>query len=159
MAASSTDALAAHVVGRLAQLGETISVAESCTGGGLGAAITEVPGASAVFWGGVIAYADPVKSGLLEIPPALIAEAGAVSQEVAEGLARGVSQLLGTTWGLGVTGVAGPGGGSPAKPVGTVWLALAGPRPATRQLSGTATRSEVRRRAVHAALVLLESAL
>lgn len=159
MTISSTADLAAHIVGRLAQLGETISVAESCTGGGLGAAITEIPGASAVFWGGVIAYADPVKSGLLEVPPALIEEYGAVSEEVAEGLARGVVRLFGTTWGLGVTGVAGPGGGSPAKPVGTVWLALTGPRPATRRLGGKAPRSEVRRRAVHAALALLESAL
>ncbi|MEE9208046.1 MAG: nicotinamide-nucleotide amidohydrolase family protein [Gemmatimonadota bacterium] len=159
MAPSSVAELAAHIVGRLTQLGETVSVAESCTGGGLGASITEVPGASAVFWGGVIAYADVLKTDLLGIPEPLIDRCGAVSEEVAVGLASGVRKLLGTTWGLSVTGIAGPGGGSPAKPVGTVWLALDGPRPATQGLTGSASRSEVRDRAIHGALALLESAL
>ncbi|MEN8144931.1 MAG: nicotinamide-nucleotide amidohydrolase family protein [Gemmatimonadota bacterium] len=159
MEARSTAELAAHLVGRLAELGETLSVAESCTGGGLGAAITDVPGASAAFVGGVIAYANPVKSGVLGVPEPLIEEHGAVSEGVAQSLAAGVRQLLGTTWGLAVTGVAGPGGGSPAKPVGTVWLALAGPRPATRLLSGADTRSTVRHKAVLSALMLLEGAL
>ena len=110
------DSLASVVLERLRQRGETLAVAESCTGGGLGAALTAVPGASDVFLGGVIAYANAVKEGLLGVSQELLAEHGAVGR-----------RLTGSAWALSVTGIAGPGGGSPAKPVGLVHLGLAGP--------------------------------
>ena len=121
------DSLAAVVLERLRQRGETLAVAESCTGGGLGAALTAVPGASDVFLGGVIAYANAVKEGLLGVPPELLAEHGAVSDPVAIAMAEGVRRRTGSDWALALTGIAGPGGGSAAKPVGLVHLGLAGP--------------------------------
>jgi nicotinamide-nucleotide amidase len=121
------DSLASVVLARLRQRGETLAVAESCTGGGLGAAITAVPGASDVFLGGVIAYANALKQALLDVPPVLLADAGAVSDAVAAAMAEGVRRRTGSSWALAVTGIAGPGGGSPDKPVGLVHIALAGP--------------------------------
>lgn len=124
---TDTDSLASVVLARLRQRGETLAVAESCTGGGLGAALAAVPGASDVFLGGVIAYANAVKEGLLGVPPELLAEHGAVSDPVAIAMAEGVRRRTGSDWALSVTGIAGPGGGSAAKPVGLVHLGLAGP--------------------------------
>ena len=124
---TDTDSLASVVLERLRQRGETLAVAESCTGGGLGAALAAVPGASDVFLGGVIAYANAVKEGLLGVPPELLAEHGAVSDPVAIAMAEGVRRRTGSDWALSVTGIAGPGGGSAAKPVGLVHLGLAGP--------------------------------
>jgi nicotinamide-nucleotide amidase len=121
------DSLASVVLERLRQRGETLAVAESCTGGGLGAAITAVPGASEVFLGGVIAYANAVKQELLAVPADRLASHGAVSDPVAEAMAEGVRRRIGSTWALAVTGVAGPGGGTAQKPVGLVHIALAGP--------------------------------
>jgi nicotinamide-nucleotide amidase len=121
------DSLASVVLARLRQRGETLAVAESCTGGGLGAAITAVPGASDVFLGGVIAYANALKQALLDVPASLLAESGAVSDPVAVAMAEGVRRRTGSSWALAVTGVAGPGGGTPDKPVGLVHIALAGP--------------------------------
>ena len=97
------------------------------SGGGLGAALTAVPGASDVFLGGVIAYANAVKEGWLGVPPELLAGHGAVSDPVAIAMAEGVRRRTGSDWALSVTGIAGPGGGSAAKPVGLVHLGLAGP--------------------------------
>ncbi len=117
----------ALVVGQLLQQRhETVSVAESCTGGGLGALLTEVAGSSAYFMGGVIAYDNRVKSQLLGVDSLLLAKAGAVSSGVAEAMAQGVREKLGTDWGISITGVAGPGGGSEDKPVGTVFVGIAG---------------------------------
>jgi len=124
---SDADSLASVVLERLRQRGETLAVAESCTGGGLGAALAAVPGASDVFLGGVIAYANAVKEGLLGVPPELLAEHGAVSDPVAIAMAEGVRRRTGSDWALSVTGIAGPGGGSAAKPVGLVHVAVAGP--------------------------------
>ena len=124
---TDTDSLASVVLERLRQRGETLAVAESCTGGGLGAALAAVPGASDVFLGGVIAYANAMKEGLLGVPPELLAEHGAVSDPVAIAMAEGVRRRTGSDWALSVTGIAGPGGGSAAKPVGLVHLGLAGP--------------------------------
>jgi nicotinamide-nucleotide amidase len=128
---SGDDSLASVVLQRLRQRGETLAVAESCTGGGLGAALTAVPGASDVFLGGVIAYANALKQALLDVPAALLQEGGAVSDPVAIAMAEGVRRRTGSTWALAVTGIAGPGGGSAEKPVGLVHIALAGPQGTT----------------------------
>lgn len=118
----------ASVVGRLLQnRGYNLAVAESCTGGGLGAAITSVCGSSAWFRGGVIAYDNTVKANLLGVASLDLETSGAVSAPVAEQMAKGVCQALGSDWGLSITGIAGPTGGTPEKPVGLVYIGLAGP--------------------------------
>ena len=119
--------LAEVVLQQLRLRGQTVAVAESCTGGGLGAALAAVPGASDVFLGGVIAYANGVKQGLLGVPAELLLAHGAVSDPVAQAMAEGARRVTGADWGLAITGVAGPGGGSDEKPVGLVHLAIAGP--------------------------------
>ena len=106
----------------------TISVAESCTGGLVAERLTRVPGSSRYFESGVVTYSNRSKIDMAGIPPLLLEMEGAVSKEVAVGLAESVREKLQTTIGIGVTGVAGPGGGSPEKPVGTVHIAVAGPR-------------------------------
>lgn len=111
----------------LQEAGATLTVAESCTGGLLGERLTRVPGSSEYFLGGVIVYTNQLKSDLLGIPPALVEEHGAVSEPVARAMAESVRRVLRSGYGIGITGVAGPGGGSEAKPVGTVHIALAGP--------------------------------
>jgi PncC family amidohydrolase len=107
--------------------GVTLAVAESCTGGMLGAWLTAVPGSSSYFLGGVIAYADSVKVSLLGVPPGVIREYGAVSAECALAMAHGARKVAETDVGVSITGVAGPGGGTEDKPVGTTYLALVGP--------------------------------
>jgi PncC family amidohydrolase len=102
----------------------TLAVAESCTGGGLCAAITEIPGSSVYFLGGVVAYHNEVKTKELGVPEVLIRSVGAVSKPVAIALADGVRRRFGADAGVGVTGIAGPGGGTPEKPVGTVCLGI-----------------------------------
>ncbi|MCP9791743.1 competence/damage-inducible protein A [Vulcanococcus limneticus Candia 3F8] len=121
------DSLAAVVLQRLRERGETLAVAESCSGGGIGAALAAVPGASDVFLGGVIAYANAVKQELLGVPAGLLAAHGAVSDPVALAMAEGARRATGATWAIAVTGIAGPGGGSAEKPVGLVHIAVAGP--------------------------------
>ena len=120
--------LAVVVLDQLRQRGQSVAVAESCTGGGLGAALAAVPGASDVFLGGVIAYANRVKQQVLGVPEALLETHGAVSDPVAEAMAEGARRVTGADWGLAITGVAGPGGGSEQKPVGLVHIAVAGPQ-------------------------------
>jgi nicotinamide-nucleotide amidase len=118
----------ASVVGKLLlSLGETLSVAESCTGGGLGQMLTDVAGSSSYFLGGIIAYDNSVKISLLGINSQELAQLGAVSASVAEKMADGVRMRLSTTWGLSITGIAGPDGGTATKPVGLVYIGLAGP--------------------------------
>jgi nicotinamide-nucleotide amidase len=124
---SGEDSLASVVLEHLRQRGASLAVAESCTGGGIGAALAAVPGASQVFLGGVIAYADAVKREVLGVPAELLQRHGAVSDPVASAMAEGVRRLTGSTWGVAVTGIAGPGGGSAEKPVGLVHIAVAGP--------------------------------
>ena len=125
--------LAEVVLQQLRLRGQTVAVAESCTGGGLGAALAAVPGASDVFLGGVIAYANGVKQGLLGVPAELLQAHGAVSDPVAQAMAEGARRATGADWGLAITGVAGPGGGSDEKPVGLVHLAIAGPDGCSRE--------------------------
>lgn len=118
----------ASVVGRqLTQRGETVAVAESCTGGGLGQALTAIAGSSAYFLGGIISYSNGVKIQALGVDGELLAQQGAVSAGVAEAMALGVRDRLGSTWGVAITGIAGPGGGTTTKPVGLVYIATAGP--------------------------------
>jgi nicotinamide-nucleotide amidase len=121
------DSLASVVLALLRRRGETVAVAESCTGGALGAALAAVPGASDGFLGGVIAYANAVKQNLLGVPAELLEAHGAVSDPVAIAMAEGARRLTGSSWSVAVTGIAGPGGGSGAKPVGLVHIAVAGP--------------------------------
>ncbi len=121
------DTLASVVIASLRERGQTLAVAESCTGGGLGASLTSVPGASEVLLGGVIAYANPVKRDLLSVPQELLDRHGAVSDPVAIAMAEGVRRCTGADWGVAITGIAGPGGGSETKPVGLVHLAVVGP--------------------------------
>lgn len=124
---SDEDTLAS-VVGRLLTAQQaTLAVAESCTGGGLGSLITSVSGSSRYFRGGVIAYDNAVKATLLGVDPDAIAQHGAVSDVVAQQMAAGAQQRLQTTWALSITGVAGPEGGTAAKPVGLVYVGLAAP--------------------------------
>ena len=122
------DTLASVVGQLLLSSGETLSVAESCTGGGLGQMLTNVGGSSNYFLGGVISYDNSVKISLLGVNPEDIAQVGAVSAAVAEQMATGVRSRLSTTWGLSITGIAGPDGGTASKPVGLVYIGLAGPR-------------------------------
>ncbi len=139
---------------------ETISVAESCTGGSICAALTSVPGASATFRGGVIAYDDSVKVETLGVDPGAIASYGAVSEEVAIAMARGACERLGSSLGLATTGIAGPDGGSIEKPVGLVWFAIArGAAGLTRRFLFRGDREAVQRRATTMALGLVWKAL
>ena len=121
------DTLSSVVGDYLIQRQQTLSVAESCTGGGLGQLLTVTPGSSRYFVGGVIAYSNEVKNRLLAVNADILEEHGAVSHPVAQQMALGVRDRLGSTWGLSITGVAGPDGGTEIKPVGLVYIGLAGP--------------------------------
>jgi nicotinamide-nucleotide amidase len=125
------DSLASVVLDQLRQRGQTLAVAESCTGGGVGSALTGVSGSSDVLLGGVIAYANRIKQDLLGVPTELLEREGAVSASVVEAMAQGARQQLSSDWAIAVSGIAGPGGGSAAKPVGLVHLAVAGPEGCT----------------------------
>ncbi|HYD42057.1 MAG TPA: competence/damage-inducible protein A [Anaeromyxobacter sp.] len=154
------DELPELVVARLAARGERVALAESCTGGLVAQLLTEVPGASAVLDLGVVAYANAVKERLLGVDGAVLATHGAVSEPVARAMAEGARRAGGATWGIGITGIAGPSGGSPEKPVGTVHLALAGPagtEAVARRYPGDRTR--IRRQAAWEALNLLRVAM
>lgn len=138
----------------------SIATAESCTGGLLGARITQIPGSSDVYRGGIIAYANEVKVAQLGVREATLAEHGAVSEQVSCEMADGARHALGTSIGIGITGIAGPGGGSAEKPVGTVWLAVSGIGE-TRSLgrSYVGDREEIRLRATQASLDLVRRSL
>ena len=125
--AEGKDELAALVVARLQARAERLALAESCTGGLVAQMVTSVAGASNAFDLGVVAYADAAKHGVLGVPEALLAAHGAVSEPVARAMAEGARRTGAATWGIGVTGIAGPGGGTEEKPVGTVHMAIAGP--------------------------------
>lgn len=142
-----------EVLGALARRGLCLAVAESCTGGGVGELLTAVPGASAQFLGGVIAYDNAIKRALLGVPDELLATNGAVSPECARAMAEGVVRALGADVGLSVTGIAGPDGGSPDKPVGLVHFgfSIAGALH-LRERNFSGDRATVRRRAAKTAL-------
>ncbi|MGH7522927.1 MAG: competence/damage-inducible protein A [Gemmatimonadales bacterium] len=145
--------LAAVVIEQLRARGETIAVAESCTGGMLGERITDIPGASAVFAGGIVAYDDRIKTDLLGVTDALLAEHGAVSGPVAAAMAEGVMRTIGARVAVSITGIAGPDGGSDEKPVGTVWFGFhVDGRTTTHKSVFGGTRTEIRERAAQGAL-------
>jgi nicotinamide-nucleotide amidase len=153
------------VAGLLRDSARTIATAESCTGGLLAGRLTELPGSSDYVLGAIVAYANEVKVSAAGVPAELIERHGAVSQEVAEALARGAIDRLGADVGVGITGVAGPGGGTPEKPVGLVWLtvAIAGESGEASLLTRSVTlpggRADIRDRATTVALHLVRRAL
>ncbi len=153
--------LEAALGARLKKRGLTLGVAESCTGGLLGGRLTSVPGSSAWFKGGVIAYDNSVKTKLLGVGARLLAKHGAVSAECAAAMARGARKAAGADVGIAITGVAGPDGGTKAKPVGLVHVAVSGPGAAllAKRLDIHGPRESVRSRAASAALALLKEAL
>lgn len=108
----------------LRERGFTLSTAESCTGGGVAAAVTSVPGSSEIFKGGVVAYANEIKRDVLFVSEESLLTHGAVSEEVVRQMVAGVASLMHTECAIATSGVAGPGGGTPEKPVGTVWTAF-----------------------------------
>jgi nicotinamide-nucleotide amidase len=122
---SEDDSMEESVVRLLSELGATLATAESCTGGLLANRITDIPGASSVFLEGFVTYSNESKSRLLGVPPDLLREHGAVSEEVVCAMAAGAMKQSGATFALATTGIAGPGGGTAEKPLGTVWIALA----------------------------------
>jgi nicotinamide-nucleotide amidase len=151
--------LAARIIELLTQRRQTVAVAESLTGGLLGAAITTVPGASVVFRGGVIAYATDLKAALLGVPKALLADRGAVDPEVAGAMAAGIRDRLGAAIGVATTGVAGPDP-QDGKPPGTVHIAVrAGGGPVIQTLALSGGRDEIRGAPVERSLRLLWSVL
>lgn len=160
--------VAAQVVEKAKEKGVHIGTAESCTGGMVGATITAVDGASAVFSGGITAYDNRIKSQCLNVPQGMIHKFGAVSKYVAGSMAKNALDVLGVNLSVSVTGIAGPGGGTKDKPVGTVWIGIAY-RDESAQ-NGTFVdsklynfkdigREEVRQASVHEALWMLSKAL
>jgi len=149
-----------QVAALLRDSGRTIAVAESCTGGLLAGRLTEVAGSSAYVLGGLVVYADEAKVALAGVDPALIARVGAVSTEVAEALAQGAAARLGAGVGVGITGIAGPGGGSEDKPVGTVcFSAWSAGGSLTRRLQLPGSRADVRDRSTTVAMHLVRRLL
>jgi nicotinamide-nucleotide amidase len=150
-----------QVAALLRAQGLTVAVAESCTGGLVLGRLTDRPGASAFVHGGIVAYSNDVKVQLAGVPPEVLEAHGAVSQEVAVALADGARERVGADIGIGVTGVAGPGGGTPEKPVGLVWIALtaADGRRLVRRADQRGTRADVRERSTTAAMHLLRRLL
>ena len=156
------DTLESVVGDLLRAAGSTLTAAESCTGGLFSQRITAVPGSSDYFLGAAITYSNELKTQLVGVPADLIAEHGAVSEPVARAMAEGARRTLGSDWAVGITGVAGPGGGSEAKPVGTVHLAVAGPRDGEvehRQLRLPGDRDRVRRFSTQIVLEMLRRRL
>lgn len=152
--------LATQLGQQLAAAGQRVTVAESCTGGGVAAALTAVPGSSAWFDLSVVTYSNEAKQRLLGVPQATLQVHGAVSLPVATAMAEGARSLSGADWAMAVTGIAGPGGGTEEKPVGTVCFAVAhaaGTEARTCHFSGD--RDAVRAQAVAWVLVFLQSCL
>lgn len=151
--------IANELLSLLQSRGETLAVAESVTGGAISKAITDVPGSSLVFLGGLVTYATDSKVQLLGIPQATIEEHGVVSEEVAIAMARSVRSRTGSTWSIATTGVAGPGPHH-GIPAGVVWIAIAGPQERSERLAlGDLGRDQVRSGAVIGALALLSRIL
>ena len=145
---------AAELIALLADRGETFAAAESCTGGLISAAMTDIAGSSDVHWGGAVTYSNDAKVGILGVDAGLLVSEGAVSSAVAKAMAWGMRSVSGADWTVSVTGIAGPGGGTPDKPVGTVWIGWCNPSgEAVSQLFRfDGNRQQVRSRATAAAL-------
>ena len=137
---------------------KTLSIAESCTGGLLGHLITQTPGSSKYFMGGMITYSDEVKAGKLGIPRSALAKHGAVSEYTALLMAKRVRRIFRTDMGIGITGIAGPDGGTKQKPVGLVYIAASTPKQAIcGKYLFKGDRAKIKSQAAHAALNLLRS--
>lgn len=147
-----------NVIATLIERGETVSVAESVTAGGLGRALTSSPGASAVFLGGVIAYSNEIKVNILDIDRDLITRHGVVSEEVAQAMADSIRRKFGTTWGMATTGVAGPGDLDGISE-GTVWIAISGPVNQSLQLALDSGREAIQIGAISSAIGTLSRIL
>ena len=148
--------LAAQLGAQLKAQGAQVCTAESCTGGGIAEAITRVAGSSAWFEAGYVTYSNRQKTVQLGVPAQLFDSVGAVSREVVEGMVQGACQRSGADYGVAVSGIAGPDGGSSHKPVGTVWLAFAGPgQLSSHCVQFAGDRDAVRRQTVCAALEVL----
>ena len=130
----SPESEAERLLDTLSDAGWTIALAESCTGGLVSVALTAVPGASLRFWGSVVSYADEAKERVLSVPRAVLDRYGAVSAETVRAMALGVLGLSGADVAAAVSGIAGPGGGTPGKPVGTVWIGLASREGRSREI-------------------------
>jgi len=144
------------MIGRLASLGRTLAVAESCSGGLIAHRITDVSGASACFVGGVVAYGNEVKQALLGVNREDLEQHGAVSEPVARQMAEGVRGRMQADYGVGVTGIAGPDGGTPEKPVGLVYIAVAdGSETVVTRNLFTGDRGQVKSLAADRALAML----
>ncbi len=145
---------------RILALKKTLAVAESCSGGLLAHTLTNIPGSSAYFLGGVVAYANAVKIRLLKVRPQTITAYGAVSRQTAIEMATGVKKLFPADYALAITGIAGPGGGSVQKPVGLTYIAIANPRKVIcRRYVFKGTRLRVKTQAAMTALKLLDKSL
>ena len=154
------DTLESAIGALLRERNQTLATAESCTGGLLGSRITDVPGSSAYYLGGAVCYTATAKTAIAGVDPALIAQHGEVSEEVAVALARGIRERFSSTWGVGITGIAGPTGGTPEKPVGTVHIAVSGPDGEThRKLLWQGPRTIVKWYSTQQALDLLRRAV
>jgi nicotinamide-nucleotide amidase len=151
--------LAAVVLERCRTLGLKLAVAESCTGGLVGERLTNIPGSSDVFLGGVIAYHNDLKKDLLGVDEADLESFGAVSEQVALRMALGIRERTGADIGVSVTGIAGPAGGTPEKPVGLVWIAVHAADAKARRFHVIGDRAEIRQRAAQAALEMVRRAL
>jgi nicotinamide-nucleotide amidase len=159
-AEAEVDPLVRRLAARLAATGQTLATAESCTGGLLAAAITDLPGSSAFFTGGLVPYTNRLKHELLGVPDDLLAIKGAVSAEAAVAMATGARERLGTDLALSITGIAGPGADGTDKPVGLTFIGLAGPHLVlVKQFNWTGDRRENRRLSVEAALKLILESL
>src|SRR5579871_4995552 len=154
------DTLPTVIGRRLRARGEMVATAESCTGGLIGDLITDVPGSSDYFVGGVVCYANALKRSLLGVREETLASDGAVSERCVREMAEGVRRATGATWGVAVSGIAGPGGGSEEKPVGLVHFAVSGPSGTqARKMVWPAERRQVKQLAAFAALNLLDKQL
>ena len=153
---TDTAALAETLIDTLRKKGLTLAFAESCTGGLAAAAVVAVPGASDVFFGGIVSYDNSVKENLLGVPRSVLESAGAVSAPCALQMARGAREAVGTDIAVSVTGVAGPGGGTPEKPAGTVWMAVTTPKGTVAECHRfPGNRARVIERATVTAMLLL----
>lgn len=153
----SIELLVAALAGQLSARGEMLATAESCTGGWVAKVCTDLEGSSAWFERGFVTYSNQAKQDMLGVPVQTLADSGAVSEPTVQAMVNGALARSRAQWALAISGIAGPGGGSPDKPVGTVWLAWAGPGDwcLSRRYHFEGDRTRVRRQAVQAALEVL----
>ena len=149
-------ALAEELGKLLLEKGLTLSTAESCTGGGIASVITSISGSSEYFKGGIVAYANEVKIALLGVSETTLEKHGAVSEETVQEMAKGAMKSMKTSCAIATSGIAGPGGGTPTKPVGTIWIAAAcNDKIVTKKLQGDNGREKNTKNSIEKALSLL----